>query len=98
MAILILAAQGKLTVEDPICNYLPDCPFAWKAITIDHLLTHTSGIPNFTSLSDYRSTRATPSPPEQTIARFKDLPLDFQPGEKWSYSNSGYVVLGYIIE
>lgn len=98
MAILILESQNKLNVKDPVCNYLADCPSAWKSITIKHLLTHTSGIHDFTSLTDYRSTRATPSPPEQTIARFKDLPLDFQPGEKWSYSNSGYVVLGYIIE
>ncbi|WP_071824566.1 serine hydrolase domain-containing protein [Microcystis aeruginosa] len=69
---------------------------AW-GITIHHLLTHTSGIPDFTALRDYQSSRATPSSPEQTIARFKDLPLDFQPGGKWSYSNSGYIVLGFII-
>jgi CubicO group peptidase (beta-lactamase class C family) len=98
MAILILQAQGKLNVKDFICNYLADCPSTWKAITIHHLLTHTSGIPNYTELPYYLSTRATPSAPEQSIARFKDLPLDFQPGDKWSYSNSGYVVLGYIIE
>ena len=98
MAILILKARGKLDVKDPICNYITDCPSTWEGITIDHLLTHTSGIPDLISLPDYRSTLATPSPPKQTIARFKDLPLDFQPGEKWSYSNSGYIVLGYIIE
>lgn len=98
MAILILESQGKLSVQDPICNYFTECPAAWKTITIHHLLTHTSGIPNFTSLEGYLGTRATPSAPEQTIARFKDLPLDFQPGEIWNYSNSGYVALGYIIE
>lgn len=98
LAILVLESQGKLNVKDPICTYLVDCPNAWKAITIHRLLTHTSGIPDFTSLTDYTSTRATPSTPNQTIARFKDLPLDFQPGEKWSYSNSGYVLLGKIIE
>ncbi|MCJ7743111.1 MAG: beta-lactamase family protein [Dehalococcoidales bacterium] len=98
MAILILEAEGKLNVKEPISNYIVDCPSTWEAITIDHLLTHTSGIPDFTGFRDYRSTQAIPSSPEQTIARFKDLPLDFQPGEKWSYSNSGYVVLGYIIE
>jgi CubicO group peptidase (beta-lactamase class C family) len=70
----------------------------WQHVTIHHLLTHTSGIPNFTDFRDYRATKATPSPPEQTIARFKDKPLDFPPGEQWSYSNSGYIVLGYIIE
>jgi CubicO group peptidase (beta-lactamase class C family) len=98
MAILILEARGELDVKDPICNYIADCPSTWEGITINHLLTHTSGIPDLLSLPDYRSTLATPSPPQQTIARFKDLPLDFQPGQKWGYSNSGYIVLGYIIE
>ena len=98
MAILILEAQGKLDVKDPICIYIADCPSTWEAITIHHLLTHTSGIPDYLSLPYYGSSRATPSAPLQTIARFKDLLLNFQPGEKFSYSNSGYIVLGYIIE
>jgi CubicO group peptidase (beta-lactamase class C family) len=98
MAILMLQAQDKLNVRDPICRYLPECPATWQDITIHHLLTHTSGIQNFTNFSDYEATKATPSPPEQTIARFKDKPLDFQPGEQWSYSNSGYILLGTIIE
>ena len=98
MAILILEAQGKLSVEDLIFNYLTDCPPVWKNITIDNLLTHTSGIPDYTRFPDYRNSMATPSSPTQTMARFEDLPLDFNPGEKWSYSNSGYIVLGYIIE
>jgi len=98
MAIIILEAQDKLDVQNPICNYLSECPEAWGAITIHHLLTHTSGIPNFTSFTEYKSTMARPSPPEQTINRFKDKPLDFRPGERWSYSNSGYILLGHIIE
>lgn len=98
MAVLILEAQGKLNVTDPICNYLTNCPDSWKPITIHQLLTHTSGIPNFTDLPGILNTAATPSPPDQTMARFRDLPLDFQPGEGWNYSNSGYVILGYIIE
>ena len=98
MAIIILEAQDKLDVQNPICNYLSECPEAWGAITIHHLLTHTSGIPNFTDFPEYKSTMATPSPPEQTINRFKDKPLDFRPGERWSYSNSGYILLGHIIE
>jgi CubicO group peptidase (beta-lactamase class C family) len=98
MAVLILQEQGKLHVQDPICQYLSLCPAAWEAITIHHLLTHTSGIPSFTSFPDYVTSRATPSSPGQTFGRFKDMPLDFQPGEKWSYSNSGYIVLGLIIE
>jgi len=98
MAILMLQAQDKLNVQDPICRYISVCPTMWQDITIHHLLNHTSGIPNFTDFRDYQATKATPSPPEQTIARFKDKPLDFPPGEQWSYSNSGYIVLGYIIE
>jgi CubicO group peptidase (beta-lactamase class C family) len=98
MAILILQTQGKLNVGDRICTYLPNCPTSWQAITIHHLLTHTSGILDFGSFPDYLTTQGLPSSPTQTIARFKDKPLDFQPGKKFSYSNSGYVVLGAIIE
>jgi CubicO group peptidase (beta-lactamase class C family) len=96
--VLLLQAEGRLDVQDHMCVYLPECPAAWQEITIHHLLTHTSGIPNFTGFLDYRKLQATPSAPGQTIARFKDKPLDFKPGEKWSYSNSGYILLGYIIE
>ena len=98
MTILILQNQGRLTVQDPICKYFPECPTAWQEITIHHLLTHTSGIIDFTSLAGFHETKADPATPMQMIARFKDLQLDFQPGETWSYSNSGYILLGYIIE
>jgi CubicO group peptidase (beta-lactamase class C family) len=98
VAILQLQAQGKLNVQDHICQYIADCPAAWQAITIHHLLTHTAGIPDLTHFPDYAQTKTIPSTPTQTIARFKDKPLDFQPGTKWDYSNSGYIVLGAIIE
>lgn len=98
MGILILEKQSQLKLTDLICKYIPDCPPAWGAITIRHLLTHSSGIPNFTEFADYPGTRALPSTPLQTIARFKDMPLDFTPGGKFKYSNSGYIVLGYILE
>ncbi|HET9906166.1 MAG TPA: serine hydrolase domain-containing protein [Anaerolineales bacterium] len=97
-AILMLQEQHKLNVEDPICRYIPDCPAAWQEITIHHLLSHTSGIPNITDFPDFSAFKATPSPPDQTIERFRNKPLDFEPGEKGSYSNSGYVLLGTIIE
>jgi len=97
-SILLLEERGKLKVEDPVKKYMPDAPAAWDKITIFHLLTHTSGIPNFTSFPDYRDTEAAATTPEKLVARFRDKPLDFQPGEKWSYSNSGYVLLGYLIE
>jgi CubicO group peptidase (beta-lactamase class C family) len=97
-SILLLEERGKLSVNDPVKKYMPDSPPAWDKITIFNLLTHTSGIPSFTSFPDYRSLEPFPTTPKALVARFKDKPLDFQPGEKWSYSNSGYVLLGYLIE
>jgi len=96
--VLLLEERGKLKVEDPVKKYVPDAPAAWDKVTIFHLLTHTSGIPSFTGFPDYHSTEALPATPEQLVARFRDKPLEFQPGEKWNYSNSGYVLLGYLIE
>lgn len=93
MAILMLYAQGKLDLQDPLCKYVADCPGAWPDVTLHHLLTHTSGIPN-ADPPDY----SVPSTPEQLIALFRDRPLDFQPGAKFGYSNSGYILLGYVIE
>src|SRR5580704_14047117 len=97
-SILLLEERGKLKVEDPVKKYMADAPAAWDKITIFNLLTHTSGIPNFTSFPDYATTEALPSPAEKTVARFRDKPLDFEPGSKFSYSNSGFVLLGYLIE
>jgi CubicO group peptidase (beta-lactamase class C family) len=97
-SILLLEERGKLSTDDLVKKYLPDAPAAWDKITIYNLLTHTSGIPSFTDFPDYRSTEATPTTPEKLVARFRDKPLDFQPGEKWKYSNSGYVLLGYLLE
>jgi CubicO group peptidase (beta-lactamase class C family)/uncharacterized protein YneR len=97
-SILLLEERGKLKVDDPVKKYMPDAPAAWDRITIFNLLTHTSGIPNFTSFPDYAKLEPFPTSPAELVARFRDKPLDFQPGEKWSYSNSGYVLLGYLIE
>jgi len=97
-SILLLEERGKLSVNDPVKKYLPDAPAAWDKITIFHLLTHTSGIPNFTSFPDYPKFETFATTAEQLVARFRDKPLDFAPGENWSYSNSGYVLLTYLIE
>jgi CubicO group peptidase (beta-lactamase class C family) len=98
MAILILQERGKLSVEDPVGKYLADAPKAWDEVTIHHLLTHTSGVHSYTSMPDYGKKMAQPETVESMIARFKDRPLDFKPGEKFDYSNSGYFLLGAIIE
>jgi CubicO group peptidase (beta-lactamase class C family) len=97
-SILLLEERGKLSTADPVKKYLPDAPPAWDKITIFHLLTHTSGIPNFTGFPDYAKLEPFAASPAELVARFRDKPLDFQPGEKWNYSNSGYVLLGYLIE
>jgi CubicO group peptidase (beta-lactamase class C family) len=97
-SILLLEERGKLSVDDPVKKHLPDAPAAWGKITIIHLLTHTSGIPSFTSFPDYAKLEPFATTAEQLVARFRDKPLEFEPGEKWNYSNSGYVLLSYLIE
>ena len=98
MAIMILQERGKLRVGDPICQYLSECAEAWRPLTIKHLLTHTSGIPNYTSFPDFPKVAVLPTPAADLVARVKDKPLEFPPGEKFAYSNSGYHLLGLIIE
>jgi CubicO group peptidase (beta-lactamase class C family) len=98
LAILILQRRGKIDVQDRVCTYIPNCPPAWQAITLHHLLTHTSGIPDYYSSPDWNSFMGKPMTPADIIALFIDKPLDFQPGVEWKYSNSGYILLGRIIE
>lgn len=98
MAVMILQERGLLKVQDSVCKYVPECPPLWADVTIHHLLTHTSGIPDLLSFPDFQKTMTMPSPVAQTVERFKSKPLDFKPGLKFKYSNSGYVLLGYIIE
>ena len=95
---MILQEGGKLSVDDPISKYLDNPPETWKGITIRHLLTHTSGIASFTSSPDYMKRMREPTTVEAMIARFRDTPPRFAPGEKFEYSNSGYFLLGAIIE
>ena len=97
-SILLLEERGKLSTDDYVKKYMPDAPAAWDKITIYNLLTHTSGIPSFTSFPDYRTSEATPTTPKALVDRFRDKALEFQAGEKWNYSNSGYVLLGYLLE
>lgn len=97
-AILLLEERGKLKIDERIKTYLPDQPASWDRITVFNLLTHTSGIPNFTSLSEYRDAKLRLASVDGTLATLRDKVLDFGPGEKMSYSNSGYLALGSIIE
>lgn len=97
-AILLLEERGKLKVEDPIAPLIPSAPVSWKSITIHQLLNHTSGIPDFSSLPEQRVRQRSPATPEQIVRTFRDLPLEFEPGEKFKYSNSGYILLAFIIE
>lgn len=98
-AILLLEEEGKLEVTDPITEYLPDYPTNGHTITIEHLLTHTSGIYSYTDLPGYMATTVRQDMTvEELIEQFKDQPMEFSPGERWSYSNSGYILLGAILE
>jgi len=98
-AILLLADQGKLKLSAPISAYLPDYPKpAAEKITIHQLLTHTSGIPNYTDNPEVLLRRTSPMTPTELLHLFWKQPLQFEPGTQFRYSNSGYIVLGAIIE
>ncbi|MFN0203363.1 MAG: serine hydrolase domain-containing protein [Bacteroidia bacterium] len=98
IAILQLMEQGKLSLYDDITKFIVDYPTNGHKITIEHLLTHTSGIPDFPSMKGYEKIETLNMTPSELIDFFKNKPMEFAPGTKWSYSNSGYFLLGYIIE
>lgn len=97
IAILMLEEQGKLKTKDPISKYVADFPNG-DNITIHHLLTHTSGIKDFTRMKAIKEIAQREMTPKMLVDFFKNEPVDFSPGEKFEYNNSGYVLLGYIIE
>jgi len=98
VAILQLMEQGKLALDDDITKFIPDYPTQAYKITIEHLLTHTSGIKSYTSIRRSQSEMRNDMKPEEVIDFFKNQPMEFAPGTKWNYNNSGYFLLGYIIE
>lgn len=100
MLIMQLVAEGKVDLQANISEYLPEYPEAnANKITIHHLLTHTSGIPNYTSFPNFfKELSRNPYTPTEMLAWFADAALEFTPGERFAYSNSGYIVLGAIIE
>jgi CubicO group peptidase (beta-lactamase class C family) len=96
--ILKLEERKKLKLTDKLSKYFPDFPNG-NEITIFHLLTHTSGIYNYTNDVEFMKSEAVkPANEEKMLAVFKDKKLDFTPGSQYSYSNSGYMLLGYIIQ
>ncbi|WP_421992027.1 serine hydrolase [Qipengyuania sp.] len=97
-SILLLQERGQLDIDQPVGTYLSDTPASWDAVTLRHLLHHTSGIPNLTDFDDFGTWKYLPTTREKLIARFAERPLEFTPGEKWSYSNSGYLLLSAVVE
>jgi CubicO group peptidase (beta-lactamase class C family) len=92
-AVMILAQDNKLSLDDRISKYFPNLPATWKDITIYHLLTHTSGLGDYPPEIDLKRDYTE----EEFLAAFKKAPLDFEPGTSWNYSNVGYVTLGILI-
>lgn len=97
IAILMLEEKDKLSTNDPISKYIPDYPNG-NQITIHQLLNHTSGIKDFTKMKSIAQIAQQDLSPKELVAFFKNEPVDFKPGEKFEYNNSGYALLGYIIE
>jgi len=98
VAVLMLAEQGKLRLEDEITKFLPDYPTHGSRITITHLLGHQSGIYDYADLPEIADGMRQDVTLDELIAMFKDRPLDFEPGTQMAYSSSGYILLGAIIE
>jgi len=98
VAILMLAEEGKLSLQDEITRFLPDYPTQGKKIIVEHLLTHTSGIKSYTDLPEWLPLQRKDMTVSEVIDISKDKPMEFSPGERWEYCNSGYILLGAIIE
>jgi len=96
--IMMLSERGVIDLEDRICTHLPNCPAAWQGITIHHLLTHTSGVPEYTKLEGASIDSRDPHNVASLVELFRDEPLDFAPGDRYQYSNSNYILLGAITE
>lgn len=96
-AILKLQEQNKLNVQDKLSKFIPDYPRG-DEVTLHHLLTHTSGIHSYTNKPDFMKTVTIEITAEELVDSFRDDKFDFDPGEKQSYCNSGYFLLGYIVE
>ena len=92
-AVMLLVEDGKIRLDEKIGKYLGDVPEAWKSITVFHLLTHTSGLGDYPKDFDFRRDYSE----DELLKRAQAIPVSFQPGEKWQYSNIGYLTLGILI-
>ena len=103
-AVLMLAREGRLGLDDSVCRWLPEAPASWQPITLRHLLTHTAGIQNHVAVPGYMARFRTnlegdTAPPRAELLRqFAELPLEFAPGTSWAYDNTGYHLLGTVVE
>lgn len=98
VAILQLAEKGKLDLNDEITKFIPNYPVNGQKITIEQILSHTSGIPNFSAVKAISVNDRADRKPSEVVDLFKNEPLRFTPGSKWEYSNAGYFLLGHLIE
>ncbi len=98
LGLLTLQDRGVLSMNDALCAHVSACPPAWRKITLHHLLTHASGIPDVVRLPDFPAMSTQPTTLDRTIARFRSLPLEFPPGSAFRYGNSGYILAARIIE
>ncbi len=98
VCILMLMEEGKLSLNDEITKFIPDYPTQGKKITVHQLLNHTSGIKSYTAMQSFFSRAREDMSPTELIDVFKEEPMDFDPGEQYRYNNSGYILLGHIIE
>lgn len=96
--VLLLHERGRLDVGASVCAYLEPCPDAWRPVTVRHLLTHTGGVPNYSDVPDFARQARTRREPAAILASFRDRPLEFAPGTRYRYTNSGYLMLGRIAE
>lgn len=98
VAALMLVDEGRLSLDDEITKFWPQYPTHGRRITVEHLLTHTSGIRSYTGMPEWRPRSRQDVTPAELMAVFRDAPMDFAPGESWLYNNSGYALLGAIVE
>jgi D-alanyl-D-alanine carboxypeptidase len=93
MAVMMLVEEGKLTLDDPLTKFFPEAPAAWQKVKVRHLLSHTGGFGDYPKNFDFRHDRTE----DELLKIVENQPLAFTPGDKWAYSNLGYLTLGVLI-